>query len=145
MGYVLQATDFASAHNVRSAKLKELGFAPVCMAPGEQNDGHSHTLVEEMLIVQSGEGQIQINDETFDLCAGSVAMVPAGQFHALCNTGKQNLEGMIVFNSNVKREKVVLKNRQEHFGEPSADDLQAQVAALTKTTKKLKKQLKKKR
>jgi len=144
MGYVLQAADFASANSVRSAKLNELGFAPVCMAPGEQNDGHSHTLVEEVLIVQSGEGQIQIENETFDLCAGSVAMVPAGQFHALCNTGKQNLEGMILFNSNIERKKVKLKTRQEHFGEPSPDDLQAQIAALTKATRKLKKKLKKK-
>ncbi|MEM9623078.1 MAG: cupin domain-containing protein, partial [Pseudomonadota bacterium] len=97
MGKVLSQSDFAAARNVRAAKLDELGMAPVCMAPGESNAGHSHTLVEEVLIVHRGKGQIQIEDEVFDVCKGSVAVVPAGQFHALCNTGKKNLEGVVLF------------------------------------------------
>ncbi len=143
MGYVLNQTDFEAARSVRSAKLNELGVVPVCMAPGEKNEGHSHTLVEEVLIVQHGEGQIQIENQTFDLCAGSVAMVPAGQFHALCNTGKQNLEGIILFNSNVDRKQVDLKSREEHFNEPSTAQLCSQVDELTRANKKLKKKLKK--
>ena len=115
MGHVLQETDFSAARTVQAAKLGELGFVPVCVAPGEQNKGHSHTLVEEVLIVKSGEGQIQIENETYDLCAGSVAMVPAGEFHALCNTGKRHLEGVILFNSNVDRDQVELKTRKQHF------------------------------
>ncbi len=73
MGQVLNASDFAAAQAIRAAKLNELGFAPICMAPAEENEGHSHTLVEEIVIVQSGEGKIQIENETYDLCAGSVA------------------------------------------------------------------------
>ena len=60
MGQVLNASDFAAAQAIRAAKLNELGFAPICMAPAEENEGHSHTLVEEIVIVQSGEGKIQI-------------------------------------------------------------------------------------
>ena len=116
MGCVLHAEDFAAAQAVRQAKLGKLGMAPVCMAPGEASPGHSHTIVEEVLIVTRGTGQIQIEDETFDICAGSVAMVPAGQFHAMCNTGNENLEGTIIFNSNYNPKKVVLKNREQHFG-----------------------------
>jgi|GEM_PF-1473339 len=143
MGHVLQESDFASARQVADAKLTELGFAPVCLAPGERNEGHSHTIVEEVLVVQSGEGQIQIEDETFDVCAGSVALVPAGQFHALCNTGKQNLEGVVLFNANFDKRKVKLKNREEHFGVPSSETLNAQVAELKAANKKLAKRLKK--
>ena len=143
MGHVLHNTDFASARQVADAKLTELGFAPVCLAPGERNEGHSHTIVEEVLVVKSGEGQIQIEDETFDVCAGSVALVPAGQFHALCNTGKQNLEGVVLFNANFDKRKVTLKNREEHFGTPSTETLCAQVAELKAANKKLAKQLKK--
>lgn len=150
MRYVLNTTDFDAARAVRSSKLNELGFVPVCMAPGEANDGHSHTLVEEMLVVQKGTGQIQIEDEVFDLCPGSVAIVPAGKFHAVCNTGRENLEGVTIFNANFDRKQVVLKNRAEHFAARSdtgADarqsELETELAALRKEMKKLKKSLKK--
>ena len=142
MQQVLSAEDFAAARAVSSVSLKELGFAPVCMAPGEANAGHSHTLVEEVLIVQAGMGQIQIENDTYDVCAGSVAVVPAGKFHALCNTGKDNLEGVIIFNRNVDRKKVVLKSRKQHFkGAKSAQagELLAELTALKKANKKLKK------
>ncbi|MDA1074808.1 MAG: cupin domain-containing protein [Proteobacteria bacterium] len=140
MTQVLNATDFAAARAIKGAKLNELGWTPVCMAPGEMNPGHSHTIVEEMLVVQKGMGKIQIENDTYDLCAGSVAVVPAGKFHALCNTGTENLEGVIVFNSNYDRDKVVLKTREEHFGCADEElDLAAQIKALRKENKKLRK------
>ncbi len=139
MGQVLNATDFASARAVREAKLGELGMAPICMAPGAMDEGHSHTVVEEIVIVQAGEGSIQIENETFPLCAGSVAVVPAGQFHALCNTGNVNFEAVTIFNSNFDRDKVVLKTREEHFGAAGSDDANsAQLAELTATIGELK-------
>ena len=145
MVQVLNTEDFAAARAVGSTKLKELGFVPVCMEPGAENAGHSHTLVEEILIVKSGTGKIQIEKDSFDLCAGSVAIVPAGRFHAVCNTGSDNLEGFTVFNSNFDRKKVVLKNRKQHFGKGNAadDDLRAEVKALKKANKKLMKRVKK--
>ena len=62
---VLNTTDFEAARAVRAAKLKELGWVPVCMAPGDENPGHSHTLVEEILVVQKGFGKIQIEDKSY--------------------------------------------------------------------------------
>ena len=145
MGAVLNPTDFAAARSVRSAALTELGVAPICMAPGEEDAGHSHTVVEEVVIVQGGEGRIQIENETFDLCAGSVAVVPAGQFHAMCNTGRTNFEAVAIFNANVDRESVVLKTREEHFGpdsdEMDVDALKAEVATLGKAIRRLQRQL----
>lgn len=145
MDQVLNSEDFAAARAVSSIKLKELGFVPVCMAPGAENAGHSHTLVDEILIVKSGTGKIQIEDDSFDLCAGSVAMVPAGRFHAVCNTGSKNLEGYTIFNSKFDRKKVVLKNRKQHFGKGKAAEgnLRAEVEALKKANKKLLKKVKK--
>ena len=147
MGAVLNATDFAAARAVRSATLQELGVAPICMAPGAEDPGHSHTLVEEVVIVHSGEGRIQIENETYDLCAGSVAVVPAGQFHAMCNIGKQNFEAVAIFNSNVERDAVVLKTKEEHFGkddgdkEMDVDALKAEVSELGKSIRRLQRQL----
>lgn len=145
MTQVLNPEDFAAARAVRSARLKELGFVPVCMAPGAANPGHSHTLVEEILIVRSGTGQIQIEDDVHELRPGSVAVVPAGKFHAVCNTGSQDLEGVTIFNKNVDTDAVVLKSRKQHF-KKQATAQQAmlnEVEKLKKQNKKLKKALKK--
>ncbi len=143
MGQVLNNTDFEAARAISSAKLGEIGFNAVCMAPGEQNEGHSHTIVEEILVIQKGTGKIQIEDTEHDLCAGSVAVIPAGQFHAVCNTGTENLEGVTIFNSNFKREKVVLKNREQHFGKSKSVKSEDQLTALERENKKLKKRIKK--
>ena len=146
MGTVLNADDFAGARAVRSATLKELGVAPICMAPGEEDAGHSHTVVEEIVIVQKGEGRIQIENETYDLCPGSVAVVPAGQFHAMCNPGKENFEAVAIFNANVDRDAVVLKTREQHFGEAESDEadvdaLKAEIAELGKAVRRLQRKL----
>jgi quercetin dioxygenase-like cupin family protein len=145
MEQLLNPADFAAARAVRSAKLKELGVVPVCMAPGAENPGHSHTRVEEVLIVRRGVGKFQIENRTFDLGPGSVAVVPAGRFHAVCNTGSEDLEGVTIFNANVNRDKVVLKSREQHFGQSAASesDLCAEIEALKKANKKLKKSLRK--
>ena len=145
MEQVLTPSDFAAARAVRSIKLDELGFVPVCMAPGEENPGHSHTLVEEILIVRQGSGQIQIEEERYDLRPGSVAIVPAGRFHAVCNTGSENLEGVTIFNRNVDPKQVVLKSRKEHFKKSasSKDAMRAELEALKKQNKKLKKTIRK--
>ena len=145
MEQVLSPADFAAARAVRSAKLKELGVVPVCMEPGAENPGHSHTRVEEVLMVRKGVGKIQIEDKTYDLGPGSVAIVPAGRFHAVCNTGSENLEGVTIFNQNVDRKKVVLKSRKQHFAKarPSKDDLCAEIESLKKANKKLRKSIKK--
>ena len=146
MGTVLTANDFAGARAVRSATLKELGVAPICMAPGEEDAGHSHTVVEEIVIVQKGEGRIQIENETYDLCPGSVAVVPAGQFHAMCNPGKENFEAVAIFNANVDRDAVVLKTREQHFDEAESDEtdvdaLKAEIAELGKAVRRLQRKL----
>ena len=145
MGTVLNASDFAAARAVRSASLTELGVAPICMAPGQEDPGHSHTVVEEIVIVQKGEGRIQIENDTFELCAGSVAVVPAGQFHALCNTGSEDFEAVAIFNSNVDRSAVVLKTREEHFEEAKpavdADAVKEELAELGRAVRRLQRQL----
>ena len=146
MGTVLTANDFAGARAVRSATLKELGVAPICMAPGEEDAGHSHTVVEEIVIVQKGEGRIQIENETYELCPGSVAVVPAGQFHAMCNPGKENFEAVAIFNANVDRDAVVLKTREQHFDEAESDAtdvdaLKAEIAELGKAVRRLQRKL----
>ncbi|MCY3810929.1 MAG: cupin domain-containing protein [Gammaproteobacteria bacterium] len=146
MGTVLNPSDFAAARAVRSATLKELGVAPICLAPGQEDPGHSHTVVEEVVIVQKGEGRIQIENDTYDLCAGSVAVVPAGQFHAMCNVGTGDFEAVAIFNANVDRDAVVLKTREEHFDiapseEMDVEALKAELAEVGRTVRRLQRKL----
>ncbi|MBT6274082.1 MAG: cupin domain-containing protein [Chromatiales bacterium] len=145
MGTVLNSTDFDAARNVKSATLTELGVVPICLAPGGEAFSHSHTMIEEVVMVHKGRGKIQIEEKTYDVCAGSVAIIPVGQYHALCNTGKKNLKATVVYNSNVNRERVQLKTREQHFGaekQPSVGQLCSEIKALKKVNKKLKKKLK---
>ena len=145
MGTILDTEQLLKARTVQAAELGELGVAPICIAPGQNGVAHSHTLIEEIVIVHKGKGAIQIENETFKLRPGSVAIVPAGQFHALCNTGKNNFEATAIFNKNVDRSKVVLKTRAQHFGkkEPTLSEVCSQLKRLSKAHKKLKKRLKK--
>ena len=108
----------------------ELGLAPLCVAPGGTAFEHSHDKVEEIIIVKSGEGQVEIEDQCHEVCAGSVAVVPPGEFHAIHNTGDENLETVIVFNSNVDFNELVIKNREEHFGAKTGGIGSAERAAL---------------
>ena len=116
MGQVWQAGDAVKKGLIVDKDMLEMSIAPVCLAPGKTSTAHSHSLVEEISIFKSGQGQIQIEDEFFDVCPGSISVVPAGQFHAVCNTWDENLEYTVVFNSNVDKDAVVLKSREQHFG-----------------------------
>ena len=146
MGSVLTRKDLAVARKLKSAALTELGVVPVCVPPGGETFSHSHTLIEEVVIVHKGKGKIQIENDVCDLRAGSVAVVPAGQFHALCNTGKKDLEATVVYNANVNRDEVSFKDREQHFGggEPTLDEICAELESLKKAYKKLEKKLEKK-
>ncbi len=118
MGQVYQGFQGVEEEILSGTKLGELGIAPLCVPPGETCVEHSHDLVEEVMIVKAGSGQVEIEDQCHEVCAGSVAVVPAGEFHAIHNTGDDNLEMVIVFNSNVDLASLKLKSRAEHFGTP---------------------------
>ncbi len=143
MGSVLRRKDFATMRKMKNATLTELGVVPVCVPPGEEVFGHSHNLIEEVVIVHRGKGKLEIENQVSKLRPGSVAVVPAGQFHALCNTGKKDLEATVVYNANVNREQVTLKNREEHFGssEPSIGAICAELKSLKKAYKRLAKKV----
>jgi quercetin dioxygenase-like cupin family protein len=144
MGTVLNTADLTAIRTAKSADLGELGVAPICVAPGAEALSHSHTLIEEVIIVHKGKGKLQIEDQVFKVCAGSIAVIPAGQFHSICNVGRKNLEATAIFNSNVDRSQVDFKTRKQHFKseQPTVEDLCAEIKALKKAYKKLAKKAK---
>jgi len=143
MGAVLQRKDFTASRKLKEATLTGLGVVPVSLALGEERSSHSHSLIEEVIIVHKGKGKVQIANDVCKLRAGSVAVVPAGEFHALCNTGSKNLEATVVYNANVDRSKVDFKNREQHFGAqlPPVADLCREIETLKKACRKLNKKV----
>jgi len=77
-------------------------------------------------------GRIQIDDAFFDVCEGSVAVIKAGEFHEITNSGDENLEYVAVFNSDVDKDEIDFKERAEHFATddcPAYYDLLSKIAA----------------
>jgi quercetin dioxygenase-like cupin family protein len=100
---------------ISDTSLVQLGVAPVCLAPGEESEGHSHAGVEELNIFRSGSGLIQIENDVIEVCGGTVAVIPAGCFHEVRNTGSDHLEYVAVFDADIYRPDVVLKSKESHF------------------------------
>ncbi len=115
MGRVFDDFEGCYGEFVTEGTIAELGAVPLCVAPGETCVEHSHEGVEELMIVKSGRGQFEIEDEWFEVCPGSVGLVRSGEFHAVHNTGDENLEILAVVNANIDFDTVRVKSRAEHF------------------------------
>jgi quercetin dioxygenase-like cupin family protein len=132
MAQVWQTTEHVNKGIIEGTELGQVGIASGCLAPGEVTKGHSHTLVEELNIFKSGAGRIQIDDDFFDVCEGSVAVIKAGEFHEITNSGDENLEYVAVFNSDVDKDEIDFKEREEHFAAndtPAYYDLLSKISA----------------
>jgi len=58
--------------------------------PGRGPALHTHPY-DEVLIIQEGRATATVGDETIDVGAGDIVLIPAGQPHAFTNTGDTNL------------------------------------------------------
>jgi mannose-6-phosphate isomerase-like protein (cupin superfamily) len=64
------------------------GVAKLTVPPGETNLMHSHPKEEQIYIILSGSGIIQIGEEKSDAVAGDVIYLPMDVPHGFFNTGK---------------------------------------------------------
>jgi mannose-6-phosphate isomerase-like protein (cupin superfamily) len=65
------------------------GVARLTVPPGETNLMHNHPDEEQMYIILSGSGVIQVGDERAEAVAGDVIYLPANIPHGFFNTGKK--------------------------------------------------------
>jgi mannose-6-phosphate isomerase-like protein (cupin superfamily) len=88
------------SHNPKIKKrvmisLGELGkltnFSRAVFPVGEIADAHRHETMGEVFFVQSGEGEIRIDGESFKLLPGVCALVEPHEEHELRNTGDEEL------------------------------------------------------
>jgi len=52
--------------------------------------------MEEIYIIQSGQGRMQVGDEMVDVVPGDAIHIPIRYFHELTNTGKEELTILVV-------------------------------------------------
>jgi len=70
-------------------------LAHASLAPGRKLAGHVDPM-EEIYIIQSGQGRIQVEDDLCEVMAGDAVHIPVGHFHELTNTGEGDLTLLVV-------------------------------------------------
>ena len=92
--------DKGVSHNARIQKRVMLAngeipritnFARSVFPPGEVAESHSHIDMAEVFTVESGCGEIRINDVGYVFAAGTTVVVEAGEVHEIINSGNGNL------------------------------------------------------
>lgn len=66
-------------------------FSQAVFKPGDSVPEHVHQDMYEVFLVESGEGQIRINEKLFDLRPGVCVVVEPKEKHSLACTGAENL------------------------------------------------------
>jgi mannose-6-phosphate isomerase-like protein (cupin superfamily) len=63
------------------------------LVPGGPNGSlHKHSRADNIYIVRTGEGRLQIEDETHVIRAGQIVYIPAGTKHSLSNVSSETFE-----------------------------------------------------
>jgi mannose-6-phosphate isomerase-like protein (cupin superfamily) len=70
-------------------------LAHASLAPGQKLLGHVDPM-EEIYIIQTGRGRMQVDRDTGDVKPGDAIHIPAGEFHELTNTGDEEMTLLVV-------------------------------------------------
>jgi mannose-6-phosphate isomerase-like protein (cupin superfamily) len=92
-----QAHGGGIAHMILDTRhLQTLMFlAHASVAPGKALIGHIDPM-EEIYIIQSGRGRMQVDDEILEVAPGDAIHIPIGSFHELVNTEEEELTILVV-------------------------------------------------
>lgn len=66
-------------------------YARAVFPPGEKAGAHSHDDLVEVFTVESGCGEIRIDDVAYVFSAGLTVVVEPGEVHEIVNTGSSEL------------------------------------------------------
>ncbi len=66
-------------------------FSQATFPPGEIAPSHQHSDMSEVFFIQSGQGEIQVNDNCHIIKPGTCITIEPGDEHELRNTGSENL------------------------------------------------------
>ena len=80
-----------------NTSLKNLVVSTTTLHPGKSTRGHSHTGQEEVYMIMSGSGRMQLDDNEFDISGGEMVLIEDGVFHRVHNTGDIDLYMVCIF------------------------------------------------
>lgn len=66
-------------------------FSQARFASGQIAPAHAHTDMCEVFFVESGSGEIEVNQQVYPLSAGTCIAVERGEVHEVRNTGREEL------------------------------------------------------
>ena len=80
-----------------NTSLKNLVVSSTSLHPGKSTRGHSHPGKEEVYMIMSGTGRMQLDDKEFDITGGEMVLIEDGVFHRVHNTGDNYLYMICIF------------------------------------------------
>jgi mannose-6-phosphate isomerase-like protein (cupin superfamily) len=75
----------------------KLVLSSTFLRANQSTNGHEHKGQEEVYFFVDGQGQMEIDDNKFDVKAGDVICIEDGEFHRVHNTGHYGLYFVCVF------------------------------------------------
>ena len=77
--------------NAETSGSSKISFAKLIIEPGERSRRHFHKETEEIYYILSGQGRVEIGNETFDIGPGHAIFLPINVSHQIFNTGDRKL------------------------------------------------------
>ena len=77
--------------------LKNLVVSSTTMKANKSTNGHTHEGQEEVYMFVDGNGEMEVDDNKFNVKAGDVICIEDGEFHRVHNTGHLGLYFVCVF------------------------------------------------
>ncbi len=75
----------------------KLVLSSTFLRANQSTNGHEHKGQEEVYFFVDGQGQMEIDNNKFDVKAGDVICIEDGEFHRVHNTGHYGLYFVCVF------------------------------------------------
>lgn len=88
---------------IDNLQLNKLVLSQVVLHKLQRTRGHTHEGCEEVYFFQFGQGTMVVGTEFETVTAGSIVLVPDGQFHKVINTGLSDLIFHTVYNKTQDR------------------------------------------
>jgi len=66
-------------------------FAHSVLNPGQISSMHSHSDMSEVFFIQSGSGEMQVDEQVFQICQGMMVSVRPNEAHEIRNTSDEQL------------------------------------------------------
>jgi len=77
--------------------LNNLILSQTQLHAGQSTRGHSHAGQEEVYFFVSGSGEMEVDNQRFEVYSGKIVLIPDGAFHRVHNTGTIDLIFNCVF------------------------------------------------